>query len=84
VGIDTKHIDMLSGEVWVVGKGSKERRLPIGRTAVIWLEKWLAHRLNYSPQDDAMFLSNQGKRISARNVQKRFAEWGVKQGVNSH
>lgn len=84
VGIDTKHIDMLSGEVWVVGKGSKERKLPIGRTAVIWLEKWLAHRLNYSPQDDAMFLSNQGKRISPRNVQKRFAEWGVKQGVNSH
>jgi integrase/recombinase XerC len=31
-----------------------------------------------------MFLSNQGKRISTRNVQKRFAEWGVKQGVNSH
>ncbi len=84
VGIDTKHVDMLSGEVWVVGKGSKERRLPLGRTAVVWLEKWLERRQDYSPQDDAMFLSNQGKRISARNVQKRFAEWGVKQGVNSH
>ncbi|GBU11602.1 tyrosine recombinase XerC [Enterobacterales bacterium] len=84
VGIDTKHVDMLSGEVWVVGKGSKERRLPLGRTAVVWLEKWLERRQDYSPEDDAMFLSNQGKRISARNVQKRFAEWGVKQGVNSH
>jgi hypothetical protein len=29
-------------------------------------------------------LSKLGKRISARNVQKRFAEWGIKQGLNSH
>lgn len=84
VGLDCRHVDLGGGEIWVLGKGSKERKLPIGRTAVIWLEHWLALRDLFAPQDDAMFLSNQGKRISARNVQKRFAEWGVKQGVNSH
>jgi len=84
VGLDCRHVDLGGGEIWVLGKGSKERKLPIGRTAVTWLEHWLALRDLFEPQDDAMFLSNQGKRISARNVQKRFAEWGVKQGVNSH
>lgn len=84
IGIDCKHIDLASGDVWVLGKGSKERKLPIGRTAVIWVEHWLELRELFAPEDDAMFLSNQGRRISARNVQKRFAEWGVKQGVNSH
>jgi len=84
VGIDIKHVDLAEGEVWVLGKGSKERRLPLGRTAVTWLEKWLVCRKEFGPKDDAMFLSSQGNRISARNVQKRFAEWGVKQGVNSH
>ncbi|HHQ6556923.1 TPA: tyrosine recombinase XerC [Serratia fonticola] len=84
VGLDCRHVDLGDGEIWVLGKGSKERKLPIGRTAVTWLEHWLALRDLFAPQDDAMFLSNQGKRISARNVQKRFAEWGVKQGVNSH
>lgn len=84
VGIDCKHIDMASGEVRVLGKGSKERKVPIGRTAVTWLEHWLKRRADFNPQDDAMFLSSKGNRISARNVQKRFAEWGVKQGVNSH
>ncbi|WP_047607647.1 tyrosine recombinase XerC [Rahnella aquatilis] len=84
VGIDCKHIDMASGEVRVLGKGSKERKVPIGRTAVTWLENWLERRADFNPQDDAMFLSSKGNRISARNVQKRFAEWGVKQGVNSH
>ena len=30
VGIDRRHLDLEAGEVWVTGKGSKERRLPIG------------------------------------------------------
>lgn len=39
----------------------------------------------YEPEDDAVFISTQsGKRISNRNVQKRFEQWGIKQGVNSH
>ncbi|PKH19596.1 tyrosine recombinase XerC [Enterobacterales bacterium CwR94] len=83
-GIDISHLDLAVGEVWVLGKGSKERRLPIGRTAATWLEKWLLMRDLLGPQDNAVFISSQGKRISTRNVQKRFAEWGVKQGVSSH
>jgi len=83
-GLDCKHVDMDSGEAWVMGKGSKERKLPLGRTAVTWLEHWLLLRDLFGPEDDALFLSNQGKRISVRNVQKRFAEWGVKQGISSH
>jgi len=83
-GIDVNHLELASGEVWVTGKGSKERRLPMGKTAVLWLEHWLALRDLFSPQDNALFLSKLGKRISARNVQKRFAEWGIKQGLSSH
>ncbi|WP_421550686.1 tyrosine recombinase XerC [Kluyvera intermedia] len=84
VGLDIKHLDLDTGEVWVMGKGSKERRLPIGRNAVAWIEHWLDLRGLFGGDDDALFLSKLGKRISARNVQKRFAEWGIKQGLNSH
>ena len=84
VGIDLRHLDREAGEVWVTGKGSKERRLPVGRTAIEWIEKWLLLRAGFAPQSDALFVSKAGKRISVRNVQKRFAEWGVKQGVSSH
>ncbi|MGY5959029.1 tyrosine recombinase XerC [Kosakonia sp. BK9b] len=84
VNLDIKHLDLESGEVWVVGKGSKERRLPIGRNAVIWIEHWLDLRGLFGAQEDALFLSKLGKRISARNVQKRFSEWGIRQGLNSH
>ncbi|WP_313158765.1 tyrosine recombinase XerC [Kluyvera cryocrescens] len=84
VGLDIKHLDLDTGEVWVLGKGSKERRLPIGRNAVLWIEHWLDLRGLFGGDDDALFLSKLGKRMSARNVQKRFAEWGIKQGLNSH
>ncbi|MGG4608229.1 tyrosine recombinase XerC [Providencia sp. Me31A] len=85
VGLDVRHLDLNTGEVWVMGKGSKERKIPMGKTAVSWLQRWLEMRELYEPEDDAVFISTQsGKRISNRNVQKRFEQWGIKQGVNSH
>ncbi|QGX92744.1 tyrosine recombinase XerC [Tatumella sp. TA1] len=84
VNLDCQHLELESGEVWVTGKGSKERRLPIGRTALEWLGRWLEMRELFLPEDNAVFVSQQGKRISTRNVQKRFAQWGVLQGVNTH
>lgn len=84
VNIDCRHLDLDVGEVWVTGKGSKDRRVPIGKTAVHWVEQWLSHRALLAAEEDALFLSSRGKRISLRNVQKRFAEWGIKQGVSSH
>jgi integrase/recombinase XerC len=84
VNMDCGHLDLSTGEAWVIGKGSKERRVPVGKSAVAWVEHWLDLRELFGPDDDALFLSKQGKRISARNVQKRFSEWGIKQGLNSH
>ncbi len=84
VGLDCQHLDLESGEVWVSGKGSKERKVPLGRTAVEWLNRWLAMRELFEPEDNAVFVSKSGRRISARNVQKRFAQWGIRQGMSSH
>ncbi|ETS32763.1 tyrosine recombinase XerC subunit [Photorhabdus khanii NC19] len=84
VGLDCLHLDLESGEVWVSGKGSKERKVPLGQTAVEWLNRWLEMRELFEPEDNAVFISNRGRRISTRNVQKRFAQWGIRQGVNSH
>jgi len=85
VNLNCQHLDLPNGEVWVMGKGSKERKIPLGRIAVEWLIRWLEMRQQYIKQDKAVFISIQrGKRISARNVQKRFALWGIRQKVRSH
>lgn len=85
VSINTKDVSFFSGEIRVVGKGDKERKVPFSGQAKIWVDKWLKVRssLEKEPQD-ALFLSKLGRRISHRSVQKRFEEWGIKQGVASH
>ena len=84
VGLDCRQVNLDAGEIRVIGKGSKERKLPIGKMAIEWITHWLSVREFYAPDDDAMFISKHGNRISARNVEKRFAQWGVKQGISSH
>lgn len=84
VGLNCKTLNLVDGEVRVMGKGSKERKLPLGRESIKWLRHWLSMRDFLSPQDDALFISKLGKRISPRNVEKRFAQWGIKQGLSAH
>ena len=49
----------------VMGKGKKERMIPIGDTALDVLKKYLDTRI---PQSRAMFLNKSGTRLSDRSV----------------
>lgn len=65
-----------AAEVTVTGKGGKRRSVPIGAAAVSALRAWLAVRPDIQrgeSSDDryALFLSARGRRISAREVQRR-------------
>ncbi|XKM14638.1 tyrosine recombinase XerC [Orbaceae bacterium ac157xtp] len=84
VGLNCRALNLGDGEVKVLGKGNKERKLPLGRESIKWLRHWLMVRKFLEPQDDALFISKLGKRISPRNVEKRFEQWGIKQGLNVH
>ncbi|TCJ98024.1 integrase/recombinase XerC [Volucribacter psittacicida] len=83
-GLDLQNINTRVREVRVIGKGNKERILPFGRYASDALQKWLKVRPLFNPQDNALFVSQVGKRISHRSIQKRLEKWGIKQGLNSH
>lgn len=84
IDIDCKALNLNDGEIRVIGKGSKERKLPLGSQSIRWIKNWLAVRNQFVPQDDALFISKLGRRISPRNVQKRFMQWGIKQGLTFH
>ncbi|MFD2179182.1 tyrosine recombinase XerC [Veronia pacifica] len=85
IGLDVRDIALRKGDLRVIGKGDKERIVPFAGQAKEWLMNWLRVRgqLLKGPEN-ALFLSKLGNRISARAVQKRMAEWGQKQSVNSH
>ncbi len=85
VGLNLKDIKLADRQVKVLGKGSKERILPVGRMAVEWIEKWLKVRGEFVVGDEpALFLSKQKRRISTRSVQSRMDKWGKNQTLSSH
>ncbi|WP_094751302.1 tyrosine recombinase XerC [Psychromonas sp. CD1] len=85
VGINLKDLKLRESEVMVLGKGSKQRLLPITKKAVSSLKAWLKVRPDFcSSNEQALFVSKQKKRISARNVQMRMEKWGLQQQLPSH
>lgn len=86
VGADTDSADLIDRTIRVLGKGNKERVIPIGSKAIEAIRTWLKVRANVPKgkvdDEKALFLSEQGKRISARNVQSRVRTWCTKLGIS--
>ena len=83
--LDLDQLDLPAGLVQVHGKGSKTRVLPVGRKAREALEKWLALRGISAPQDNAVFVSQQGRRLGPRAIQLRVQTAGSRElGQNLH
>ncbi len=83
VGLNLSSVDQQAGEVRVLGKGSKERVVPVGRKALMALQDWLGVRQSLGPRDEfALFLSRRGDRLSPRSVQLRLSRWGVIKGAD--
>nr|WP_249383840.1 tyrosine recombinase XerC [Chitinivorax sp. B] len=85
VALPVNALQMDSGEVRVSGKGNKERVVPVGRMALAAIRAWLPHRLTMAaPEEHSLFVGQTGRRLTPRAVQKRMAEWGIKQGLSDH
>ncbi|MDY6978859.1 MAG: tyrosine recombinase XerC [Pseudomonadota bacterium] len=83
VQLDLGQLDLNEARVRVHGKGNKERDLPIGRQSLAAIQAWLAVRQDMSLDDpQALFVSRHGRRISARNIQKRLRDRARKLGLD--
>ena len=81
VGSDIEDLDLKTYEVRVMGKGRKERLLPVGRCAGEALRRWLVVRPEMANADEsALFVGERGARLSARSVQARLRQFGQEQG----
>lgn len=85
VGLTITDIDFIGGIVKVMGKGKKERIVPIGEQALSAIRDYLERR---KKQTDALFLNKSGKRITARGIRNTVGKYiriaGIKQGVSPH
>ena len=68
--------------VKVLGKGQKERMLPVGRFAKDAILAWLDSRSKLDSSSEALFLNKYGKRISIRAMQERIYRVSIIQGLS--
>jgi len=84
LSLNVGDIDSRDHTVPVTGKGSKTRIVPVGSQAIAALKAWLKVRGQLAQeQEQALFVSQRGGRLSARAVQQRFYQWGIRQGLDS-
>ena len=84
VNINKNDINFDDGTISVVGKGSKERVVPVGSFANKAIKKWLQLRENIgglTSETKTLFLSQKGKKLTSRAIQYRLKFWAIKQGV---
>jgi integrase/recombinase XerC len=70
-GLDLQDIDYERNTIRVIGKGNKERTIPLGNPAMRALDAWLKEgrpSLAGDKSDRAVFLGARGKRIDQRTV----------------
>jgi len=85
VGLDLENLDLESGLIRVLGKGSKERVVPVTNYAIEAIKTYLGMR---EDQNRALLLNYQGTRLTERSVRrildKLVAKISLEQHVNPH
>ncbi len=88
VSINLDHIDFSQGLLKVMGKGKKERMVPMTGEALAWIEKYLKGPSHTKVQQDlasgevrALFLNKYLKRISGRSVDRLVKKYLLKSGL---
>ena len=83
-GIDMPDIDLEKGLVRVLGKGGKERIVPVGTKALHAVRRYLQQREEVAREDEpAVFLNRYGSRITPRSVQRHMKNLLLAAGLSS-
>jgi len=78
-----RDIDFGDQLVYVTGKGNKSRVIPVGSQALSALKQWLMKRDEQGfYEQTALFISQQGRHLGERAIQKRLDHWGKKNAIS--
>jgi integrase/recombinase XerD len=84
VGLKRSQVALAAGVVRVMGKGSKERLVPLGEEAIAWLERWLREArpgLAGASKSDHVFVTSRGGPLTRQGfwvlVKRHAAQAGI-------
>ncbi|MCF6299597.1 MAG: tyrosine recombinase XerC [Proteobacteria bacterium] len=75
-------IDMAQQLITVLGKGNKQRVIPVGKKAILALKKWQQYGFLWDKSKHGfVFISTRGTQLKPRSIQARIKYWAQKQGL---
>lgn len=84
IGLNTTDLHIEHGYLRCIGKGSKERIIPLGRKAIAAVNTYLAKgriRLVKDYGEQALFVNNHGKRLTRQGVWKLIKQYAKAAGI---
>ncbi len=84
VNLDIRNVDIIGGGVKVIGKGKKERLVPIGEKALSCIEEYLDRRRETQGEKYALFLNNKADRITARGISRLLSKYVKIMSIRKH
>jgi integrase/recombinase XerD len=85
VNLTMEQVDLTQGAVRLMGKGSKERLVPLGEEAADWLRRYIAHsrpELAAGASARQLFITRRGKAMTRQAFWYRIRHYAVKSGIN--
>lgn len=85
VGIAVDQVNLRQGALRVTGKGGKERLVPVGQSALDWLQRWLLEGrpvLLGSRRAAALFVSRRAEPLTRQAVWQRVRRLAVIAGIH--
>ncbi|QIG05406.1 site-specific tyrosine recombinase XerD [Proteus sp. ZN5] len=86
VGLSLSDISLRQGVLRVIGKGDKERLVPLGEEAIYWLEQYLQYgrpTLMQGKTDDIVFPSLRGQKMTRQTFWHRIKHYAVIAGIDT-
>lgn len=87
IGLKQTDVDLMAGLIVCHGKGSKERRVPLGKSAIHWLQQYTAVKAGYGKQSSPCVFLHRGKpftrQLAWSMIKSRAEQVGIK-NVSPH
>jgi len=86
VGLELNDISLMQGVVRIIGKGNKERLVPLGEEAVYWLEYYLKYSRNDLLKGgpiDILFPSRLGKKMTRQTFWHRVKYYAILANIDT-
>lgn len=83
IGLTIKDLDLETGILNCLGKGSKQRRVPLGRSAIAYLQKYWPARMKLAGEksSDLLFIEQGARRMTRQRFWKLIKDYGKQAGI---